>query len=355
MDYIEIKGYKSIKDARVELQPINILIGANGSGKTNFLSFFEFLNAMYETRLDEYIARKGSFEKMLHKGSKVTQAINLKLGFGDNAYEVEIKRGDSNFYFINSETTYFRNEVILGKDNNQYLGKETKLRFNPEYKVEDIKQYLSSVRKYHFQDTGPTSPFGIESNIRNDVYSLYENGKNIAAFLFMLRERNPKTFRRIVQIVQSVAPYFFEFYLHPNGVDSIALQWRDKLSSTIYGVNDLSDGTLRFIALTVLFMQPDLPSAIIIDEPELGLHPFAIAKLAGMIQSAASRDCQIIVATQSADLISHFKPEDVITVDQINGETQFKRLESNELAIWLDNHTIDDLWKRSIIETGQPN
>ncbi len=112
---------------------------------------------------------------------------------------------------------------------------------------------------------------------------------------------------------------------------------------------------MRFIALTTLFMQPNLPETIIIDEPELGLHPSAIAKLAGMIKSVEAKGSQVIVATQSTDLISHFTPEDVITVDQINGESLFKRLDTGTLKQWLEDYTIDDLWKRNIITTGQTN
>jgi predicted ATPase len=109
------------------------------------------------------------------------------------------------------------------------------------------------------------------------------------------------------------------------------------------------------MALATLFLQPKLPNTIIIDEPELGLHPTAIAKLSGLIKSAADKHCQVIIATQSTDLISHFEPEDIITVDQINGESTFERLSSETLKLWLDDYTIDDLWKRNIIRTGQTN
>ena len=133
------------------------------------------------------------------------------------------------------------------------------------------------------------------------------------------------------------------------------MQWTDKYSDVVFGASDLSDGTLRFIALSILFLQPALPDTIIIDEPELGLHPSAIAKLSGMIKSVSDRGCQVIIATQSTDLISHFAPEDIITVDQVNGETEFNRLNRNNLQQWLADYTIDDLWKRNIITGGQPN
>ena len=166
---------------------------------------------------------------------------------------------------------------------------------------------------------------------------------------------NKIVYNQIIKTIQSIAPYFSDFYFKPNNKNLIRLQWMDRYSDVVFGPTDLSDGTLRFIALATLFMQPDLPNTIIIDEPELGLHPTAIAKLAGMVKSASSKNCQVILATQSSDLISHFYPEDIITVDQISGESKFKRLNNNELQQWLEDYTIDDLWKRNIITTGQPN
>ena len=134
----------------------------------------------------------------------------------------------------------------------------------------------------------------------------------------------------------------------------VRLQWQDKYSSLIYGPTDLSDGTIRFIALTVLFMQPWLPRVIIIDEPELGLHPVAIEKLSGLIKMAAQKGTQVIVATQSAELISNFEPEDVLTVNQNEEGTTINRLNREDLEHWLDDYTLGDLWKQNIMKGGQP-
>ena len=132
------------------------------------------------------------------------------------------------------------------------------------------------------------------------------------------------------------------------------MQWTDKYSSTVYGPTDLSDGTIRFIALATLFLQPVPPEVIIIDEPELGLHPLAVQKLAGMMKSVAAKGVQVIVATQSADLISNFDAEDVVTVDQVKGETVMRRLDGDELRLWLDDYTLGDLWRQNILKGGQP-
>ena len=179
-------------------------------------------------------------------------------------------------------------------------------------------------------------------------------GDNLAAFLYAIHEETPIVYNRIVKVIQSIAPCFSDFYFHPTAANTLRLQWRDKYSSMVYGPTDFSDGTIRFIALATLFLQPTPPKVIIIDEPELGLHPVAIQKLAGMMHIAASKGTQIIVATQSTDLLCHFEPEEVITVNQVEGATQMVRLNSEDLNHWLEDYTFGDLWKQNIVRGGQP-
>lgn len=353
MDYIEINGYKSLKSVRLDIKPINILIGANGSGKSNFVSFFEFLNNLYHQNLSIYVGLKGGEDKILFRGKKITDELSFHIEFneGVNGYSATLKAGDEGFIFLNENLIYQGNsKKINGGD------KEARIKQTDNFRAKYVIKYLNGFRKYHFHDTSSQSPFTQYSSIKNDTAYFYADGRNIAAFLYYIREKNKIVYNRIVKNIQSVAPYFSDFEFYPNEESLLRLQWRDKFSDVIYGANDFSDGTLRFIALSVLFLQPNLPDTIIIDEPELGLHPFAITKLAGMIKSASKRNCQVIVATQSPDLISHFEAEDIITVDQVNGESKFCRQSSQNLKVWLDDYyTIDDLWKRNMIEGGQPN
>lgn len=352
MDYIEINGYKSIKKARIDLAPINILIGANGSGKSNFISFFDFLNKLYNRKLNEYIALNGGENKILHKGKKNTDSISFKIefGIGQNGYSARLRSGTDGFVFLSENLIYRGNPRDISR-----AGTEAHIKATDNYRAKYVIRYLNGFRKYHFHDTSSNSPFTQYSNIENDVYYFYEDGMNLAAFMFHIQDTNKIVYNRIIKNIQSIAPYFSDFYFAPNKENNVRLQWTDKYSDVIFGASDLSDGTLRFVALSVLFLQPNLPDTIIIDEPELGLHPAAIAKLAGMMKSVSARDCQVIVATQSTDLISHFLPEDIVTVDQIDGQTVFNRLHSSNLHQWLEDYTIDDLWKRNIITGGQPN
>ncbi|HEY5570908.1 MAG TPA: AAA family ATPase [Bacteroidales bacterium] len=354
MERIQIEGYKSIKSLDLVLAPINILIGANGSGKSNFLSFFELLKHVYNCNLKEYVALKGGTDKFLHLGSKITSEISTKLFFRTNAYSFTLKQGEGSFIFVKEGLWYLTSDYSSSIDVAS-LNDESKLRFQTVSRAKYIRTFLDSLEKYHFHDTSTNSPFTKVSNINTDTFRLYDKGENIAAFLYNIREKHITIYHLILKTIQSIAPYFLDFVLNPDENGNLRLLWKSKFGSQIYSVNDLSDGTIRFIALTTLFMQPNLPQTIIIDEPELGLHPAAVVKFSGLIQSAAAKNCQIILATQSADLISYFEPEDIITVDQIKGESVFKRLDSSTLGPWLEEYALDDLWKRNIIATGQPN
>ena len=362
IDFVKIQNFKSIQALHLPLKPINILIGANGSGKSNFISFFEFLNAIYNQKLQEYVGLRGGQEKFIFHGelSKYehftippkTKFIHFEVSFNNetNGYAALLQSGE-NLVVSNEYLVYQGNR---GWDIAKYET-EANIKTTDNYRAKYVIKYLESYRKYHFHDTGKNSPFSSTAHIENDSYFLYEEGNNLAAFLYTIKNDYPKQYNRIIRTIQSIAPFFSDFFFQPNKNGYLRLQWQSKHSEFIYGVNDLSDGTIRFIALTTLFLQPKLPSSIIIDEPELGLHPVAIAKLAGMVKSAAARGVQVIMATQSVDLINHFEAEDIVTVDQIDGASQLKRLSEQDLSIWLEEYNVGDLWQRNILTSGYPN
>ncbi|MEN0003999.1 MAG: AAA family ATPase [Bacteroidota bacterium] len=353
MDHIKIKGYKSIKSLDLALSSVNILIGANGSGKSNFVSFFKFLNNLYHQNLAQYVSLNGGVEKFLFQGRKVTASITGEISINNgnrkNGYWFSMKPGESGFVFTNERLSSEKEDWSLAR-----FSTESSVKLDARAEATSIKKYLGNLRLYHFQDTGRQSPFNSLSNIENDIHFLYEDGQNLAAYLYHIREKHKFAYKRIIKTIQSIAPFFSDFYLEANREGYIQLQWQDKSGNLVFGTRDLSDGTLRFIALTTLFLQPNLPQAIIIDEPELGLHPFAIAKLAGLIKSASTRGCKIILATQSSDLISYFSPEDIITVDQKHGASVFNKLSKSELEYWLNEYSLGDLWRKNIISGAQP-
>lgn len=351
LDYIEIEGFKTLKKVNLKLEPLNILIGGNGSGKSNLLSFFTFLDALYHQSMQRYIVAMGGVEAFLHKGSKVCHKIHFLLEFdkGMNGYEVELEKGVDGLFVIDEDLIYKRNHW-----NVEGTYSEAKVREHTIGRGPYIRKYIQSCKRYHFHDTGLNSPMKGFSNVDDDTLYLYSDGSNLAAFLYNIREKHPNVYNVIRGTIHSVAPFFNDFVLEPDReAGTVRLQWRSEEFEAIQGPNAFSDGTLRFIALTVLFLQPKLPDTIVIDEPELGLHPFAVAKLAGLMQSATARGTQVIAATQSADLISHFTPEDVVAVDLVEGESRFQRLSSDKLNIWLEKYSLGDIWRRSIIPQGQ--
>lgn len=354
MDRINIKGYKSIKDLDLELAPLNILIGSNGSGKSNFLSFFTLLENIYRKNLGGYVALNGGVDKFLHKGIKITSSIACHLKFKSNEYSFELGNNQGQFVFEEEGLWYEGNPYYDNPIDISNFNSESNLYFNTLPRAKYIQEYLFEVKKYHFHDTGKSAPFHRESNINSDWYSLYSDGSNLAALLFKIKELKPIIYKRIINTIESIAPYFLDFQLIPNENGNIRLLWKNKHSEQTFSSYDLSDGTLRFIALATLFIQPKLPETLIIDEPELGLHPFAIAKLAGLAKSASQKGCQVIMATQSVELINYFNAEDIIAVDNRNGESVFERLSGEKLSIWLDDYTIGEMWKQNIINAGQP-
>ena len=350
MNEIKVKGYKSFNDLSIKLGKINLLIGSNGAGKSNFLSLFELLNNAYNQRLAQYVSQIGGVDKILHQGRKVTERIEITISEGRNSYSLAMLESDGRLV-IEHEKLFYLNDVT----NITQFKDEAQLKsYNGMKRGEYIKEYISQIRKFHFHDTGRRSPFTNDCDVINDSYIMYDNGDNIAAILYKIHNEHPIVYKRIVHVIQSIAPYFHDFYFQPTEAGKIRLQWQDKYSTMIYGPSDLSDGTVRFIALTTLFMQPHLPKVIIIDEPELGLHPKAIEKLASLIKSAANRETQIIAATQSAELISNFSFQDILTVNQNNGNTEISNLNKEELKHWIDEYTLGDLWKQNIIKGGQP-
>ena len=350
VNQITIEGYKSFRAQTIKLDGLNVLIGSNGAGKSNFLSFFELLGNAFEQRLGAYVATTGGVDKLLFQGRKTTEKITATLIMSHNSYGLTLQEADGKLIVENERLGYYNDIVTI----TEYSPEATIKTYSGMSRGNYIKDYLSHIRKFHFHDTGRRSPFATECHVRNDAYTLYSHGENLSPILYRMQQERPIAYQRIVKVIQSVAPYFLDFYFQASEAETLRLQWRDKYSEMIYGPNDLSDGTIRFIALATLFLQPILPSVVIIDEPELGLHPVAIQKLAGLMKSAAARGCQIIAATQSADLISNFEPEQILTTNLKDGQTLVERLNGEELSHWLRDYSLGDLWKQSIVKGGQP-
>lgn len=365
LDSITIRGFKSIASIeKLALGPINLVVGPNGSGKSNFIGVFSFLHAIREGHLHDYVIKAGGADKVLHFGAKVTSSLEIRISFkgGRNQYKIVLGATEDDELYPQSEVVYFwdkeeypdkrpYNEILQPKGLEASIS-DPRLRSRVGKYVRD---HLDRWRLYHFHDTGASSPMKATADLNDNDY-LRPDGSNLPAFLYFLRKEHAESYGLIRRSVQRVAPFFDDFHLRPQKLNpgKIRLEWRHKGSEAYFSASSLSDGTLRFIGLATLFLQPQSlrPSVILVDEPELGLHPYAITLLASLVKQA-SIGTQIIMSTQSPLLLDHFQPEDVLVADRVDGSTQLTRLESAGLETWLERYSLGQLWEKNEIG-GRP-
>jgi len=361
---IKIQNFKSIREADIELGKLNILIGANGAGKSNFIGFFKFLKNLYDENLRFYVSKNGRAENFLYFGSKKSKFLSGKVILNNN-YKSEFYFKlepdlSGNFIFSDDRFNLNNDDYKVEKwEDLRFVGhtnvsgsQESILKVRIEMldnHYKDILTFFSTLRTFHFNDTS------FEASVKKPANSidysfLREDGSNIAAFLYRLQESSFKSFKLIERVVQSVAPFFDKFILKPDEINNqqIFLGWLEKGSDKLFTAHNLSDGTLRFICLATLLLQPELPEIIIIDEPELGLHPFAISKLASMLKIAANTS-QVIVSTQSVNLVNEFSADDIIVVDRKDEQSVFSRQSKEKLEHWLENYSLGELWEKNVL------
>jgi predicted ATPase len=360
LERIRVAGYKSIRDQEIELRALNVLIGANGAGKSNFIDVFRLLNRIVDHELQLTVAQRGGADRLLHFGRKRTDEILLQLDFPPNVYSCRLIPTDDDSLIFGEETDYFQGEDYP-EPYEESLGsghKETNLLTRSQSSrrktiADHVLSAIKSWKLYHFHDTSREAKVKQTGDL-HDNDRLRPDAGNLAAFLYRLRETEASTYRDVVDTVRMVAPFFADFDLEPDRLnpEKIRLEWREKGSEDYFDAHALSDGTLRFIALTTLLLQPELPATVLLDEPELGLHPYAIHLLAELLSQAAERT-QVVVATQSVTLVNQLSPEDVLVVDRDGGESIFRRPSPEEVDSWLDDYALGELWEKNLLG-GRP-
>jgi len=364
LERIEIHGFKSIREANIQLNNLNVLIGANGSGKSNFISVFRFLNELVNQNLGVHVGRAGGVDSFLYFGRKVTDALGMAVHFHPDVsdrriiYLCHLLPSQNETFIFQDEVTYLE---LMEEPEYGHLGSghnESRLKEMSEKHENDLLVYQSmhSWRIYHFHDTSETAKIKQIGDIHDNRF-LRPDGANLAAYLYMLSKTESYHYRMIIGTIRLVAPFFKNFILKPSALTSekIRLEWSEKYSTDAYfNAHSLSDGTLRFIALVTLLLQPPsrLPSTILLDEPELGLHPYAITILASLLRQAAQHT-QVIVSTQSVTLVNQLEPEDIIVVEREDNQSIFKRLPQDEIEQWLDGYGLGDLWEKNLLG-GRP-
>jgi predicted ATPase len=356
---IVLKGFKSITECDIELTQLNILIGCNGAGKSNFISFFRMVQEILDGHLQVFVSRQGGPDTVLHFGRKTTEQLEIELYFGNNRYFATLEPTQDNRLMFSKESfgwssgkSKMRSQALIGSghfETQAFTGTGTKM---DKYILSAMQQW----RVYHFHDTSDSAYVKQAAPINDNIY-LRPDARNLAAFLYLLKNNYSQSYQQIVKTIRLVAPFFSDFLLRPSphNNDVIELEWFEQGQDMPFKAHLLSDGTLRFICLATVFLQPTAlqPETILVDEPELGLHPYAITILASLMR-AASREKQVIVSTQSVELLNEFTAKDVIVVDRKDGKSLLCRLNEDDLQEWLEDYTLGELWKKNIIG-GRPS
>ncbi len=364
IDTISIEGYKSFaKVDQFPLRNLNVLIGANGAGKSNFLSLFRLMTAVSQGNLQTYVKAQGGPDAILHGGRKRTPKLGISLKFKPNGgivngYEITLApTADNRIQFLREapwiDGTYGVTKYLLGEAH-----EEARLPTDGRPVSQYVSRWMKSWQQFHFHDTSDAAAVK-RPHPGNDNLQLKTQADNLAAYLYKLRALpgHEAAYRRIVDTIKLAAPFFGGFVARDPVPEAVELEWFEQTDpATPFRAHILSDGTLRFICLTTLLLQPMhlLPDTILIDEPELGLHPFAINLLADMMMEVA-REKQLVVSTQSVELLNALEPEHVVVAQRVDGSTTLERLDAEELRGWLaDYETLGELWKRNVLG-GRPS
>lgn len=361
IDKITLKGFKSIEVLEsFELHNLNVLIGANGAGKSNFVDLFRMLRALADEAFQNFVIEQGGGDGLLFLGPKRTQEIFGRLEFGLNTYEFELGPTAQGTLKISRERVKYNPVDKFNLISSGALESALKKRRDEKSGIYHamgvgyyVYQAVSNWTVYHFHDTSVLAPMRRDQPLR-DWERFRHDASNIAAFLLNLKEVEEGSYELIRDTVRLIAPFFDDFLLRPQkkGSDEqVRLEWQQKGSDFPFQPNQLSDGTIRFICLATSLLQPDPPATIVIDEPELGLHPYAISILADLINSAAART-QVIISTQSPTLLDYFDADEIVVVNRKRGRSTFDRLDEENLKEWLEDYSVGELWQKNVVQGG---
>lgn len=353
---VKIEGFRSIKSAEIQFGDATILIGANGAGKSNLIGFLQMLSYMMSENLGLYVDERRGANSILHFGSSVTPRLVGELEFArdqeSSMFRFALLPAAGDRLIFTHEQVFFRRpgadepfDALLDPGGMESaVPREAQVSSNPTIKkvCQVFRRRLTEVKVFHFHNTTSVSTIrGFQSMRENRA--LLAQGSNLAVMLHLLRSRFEGHYRRIVEELRHVLPDFNDFVLEPDasrGREQIELRWSNKFGGErTFGPEHLSDGSIRAAALLTLLLQPEefKPGVIVIDEPELGLHPFAVSQVARLIAEAAMHR-QIIISTQSSRLVSEFEPEQVVVVESKHGQSHFRHLSSEDLSSWLDEY-----------------
>ncbi len=364
LERITVKGFKTIREL-IDFEPCSrtVLIGPNGAGKSNFISFFRMMSwgLSGPDKLTLHVSQQGGSRRLLHDGPAHTREIEAELTIrtdaGENEYAFRLFHAAGDTLVFAGERYRFSRKGRQGKAPWKTLGAGHKDPQLLAAAVDDqtaqvIRTLLRKVVVYQFHNTSDTARIRGKWSVDDNRW-LKEDAANLASLLYRLQTRDRWHYQRIVDTIRLVLPLFSDFELEPD-YGNLMLAWRERDTDEVFNVSQASDGFLRIVALITLLLQPAqyLPDVLILDEPELGLHPSAINVVGELIAAAATK-IQVIAATQSVSLVDCFDPEDIVVVERPDRASTFKRLDPAALDQWLKAYSLSELWEKNIIG-GRP-
>lgn len=361
---ITLKGFKTIRSL-IDFKPRSrtLLIGPNGAGKSNLISFFRMMSRGLSgpNQLAFHVGQQGGSRRILHDGPSHTREIEAELTIrtaaGDNEYAFRLFHAAGDTLAFADERYRFSRTGRETEANWNLLGAGHKDPGLLKAAVEDrtaqvIHTLLQRIVVYQFHDTSDTARIRGKWST-SDSRWLKEDAANVAPVLYRLKTRDSRYYQRIVDTIRLVLPAFSDFELEAD-CGTLMLQWRERDTDEVFSASQASDGFLRAVALITLLLQPaqDLPDVLILDEPELGLHPSVIS-IVGELAAAAATRVQVIAATQSGPLVECFGPEDIVVVERRHRASTFRRLDPAALDEWLAMYSLSELWEKNVIG-GRP-
>lgn len=363
MESIEISGFRSIAHLKLEISsPVTLIIGANGAGKSNVVDAFELLGYTVDGGLQAHILRSGGFSSIVHRSpAGLSESVGVKAwgnwntsyaGTYRNGYQMRLIPGPDDAALLEEQTFTQKDTYDSPFENDLGLARESKLRDVASFHAANryLLEVMSGCRVFHFDDTSYSAPQLRRSSVA-DNETLHHDARNVAAVLLDMRQNHPANYMRVLRSVQNVAPFFEDFVLRPEG-DFVLLRWRQYGLDDVFSGSALSSGTLRFVSLAVLTQQPRPPATIVLDEPELGLHPAAIHQLADLLRSVSTTS-RVVAATQSVSLLAQFTIDEVAIVERFEGSTTVTRPDREQLGGWIAEYSVGELWERNLLG-GRP-
>jgi len=371
---LRVHGFKRLQHMEVGLSDLTVLVGPNSSGKTALLEAVRVLSRSADRALAQAVADLGGMVAVMSRGgdglgphfalrvpvtSSRVALYELTLRTVQSTHEVEteelwsglagVEHADLAFGFGLLHGVRVVDPELRGWDPRLGLERqETLLSDRPPGGswVDELRAALASIAFYGPVDAGPDAPIRLPQQVR-PARLPRPSGEYLASTLQYKRSRDRWMFDRLEGVLRTAYPGFEGLDFEPVAAGSIMLTWSER--GKVYYANELSEGTLRFLLLASLLLTTELPALVLIDEPEVSLHPELLCLLSDLLQDASSRT-QLLVATQSPELISWLKPEQIVVLDlDDEGWCQATPGDQLNLEDWLKDYTLGQLWTKGVI------